>query len=255
MGSTDTPNRPVKTAYTMFGIIELLQERDGATLTEVADELDVAKSTAHDHLTTLIDLEYLVRRDDAYHLSLKFLDHGIYAKQERQVARKARPILEELARDTGECAWLLVEETGLSVFLEGVIDERGVAAEERIGLRRPLHCHAAGKAILAKMDDEEVRHVIDRHGLPAHTDRSITDADALFEELATVRDRGYAISQGEITQGLNGVAAGIDIDGLVRGSVAVSGPSKRLQNETLTERLPEAVLGATNALELELTYQ
>lgn len=255
MKPPDVPNRPVKTASTTFGIIEHVQEHDSATLTEIADGLDIAKSTAHDHLTTLLDLGYLVRRDDEFYLSLKFLDHGIYVKEQMGIARVALPVLEGLASDTGECGWLVVDENGMSVFLEGVVGERGIATEERIGLRRPLHCHAAGKAILAGMTDEVVREIVERHGLPEYTDRTITDEGTLFDELTSVRDRGFATSRGEVTPGLNGIAAGIHIEGTVTGSVAVSGPSKRLSEEALNNQLPEIVLGAANALELKLAHR
>lgn len=68
--------RMVKTADTIFGIIEILRELDGATVTEVANYMNIAASTAHTHLSTLQQKGYVMKNDNIFKLSFKFLDYG-----------------------------------------------------------------------------------------------------------------------------------------------------------------------------------
>lgn len=245
----------IRTSETVFGIIEILQQRDGATLTEVASALDIAPSTAHAHLQTLVDMEYLVKRDSEYLPSLKFLDHGIYAKENYKISSVVVPVLRELAAKTGEGVWFMIEEHGQAVFLEEINDELAVAFDGRVGLRRDLHCISGGKAMLAEMTDERIESIVDRHGLSARTDSTITDIDDLFEELKTVRERGYALNFEESHRGLNGVASPVEIDETLLGAVVVAGPTKRMQGEMLQEVIPEKVQGASDALALKFTYE
>jgi DNA-binding IclR family transcriptional regulator len=90
--------------------------------------------------------------------------------------------------------------------------------------------------------------------LPAATEHTITDREALFEELEEIRDRGYAIGNNEAVDGLSSVAAAVESSQTVFGAVTVVGPTHRFGRARLREDLPETVLGAANALELNITY-
>ena len=97
MATRDKPPRRVKTSDTVFDIIETIEELEGASLADLSKELDFAKSTIHDHLSTLESKEYVARDGDQYTLSLKFLKHGMFARNELDVARVGQPVIEELA--------------------------------------------------------------------------------------------------------------------------------------------------------------
>jgi len=185
MPSSDKPGR-IKTTSTVFDIIESIQYLGGATTSELVETLGMAKSTVHSHLITLEEEGYLVKDDGEYDLGLKFLDHGIYAQTNRYIAHAARPSLEEIAFETGEVSYLVVEEHGRGVNLIREKGEHSVTTIDRVGLRTYLHIHAAGKAILAHLPDERVEAIIEQHGLSAVTEETITDIDALFEELERI---------------------------------------------------------------------
>jgi len=87
------------------------------------------------------------------------------------------------------------------------------------------------------------------------TDNTITDRNKLFNELEQIRERGYAYDSGEGIEGLRAVAAPIITNGVVDGAMTVAGPANRITESKFHEEFPEAVLGAANATELELTYQ
>jgi DNA-binding IclR family transcriptional regulator len=116
MPSTDKPGR-IKTTSTVFDIIRSIQRLGGATTSELVEALGMAKSTVHSHLITLEEEGYLVKEDGNYDIGLAFLDHGIYAQTNHDIARAARPSLEEIALETGEVSYLVVEEHDQGVNL------------------------------------------------------------------------------------------------------------------------------------------
>jgi DNA-binding IclR family transcriptional regulator len=247
--------RPIKTTKTIFDIIETIQKHDGAGVTEVSESIGRAPSTVYEHMMTLEEMAYLRKEGEQYHLGLRFLDHGIYAKERVPVVGASHPALEQLVEDTGENAWIIVEEHGWAINLEGAAGDRGIRTGERIGWRTYLHVHAAGKAILAFLPESRSNEIIEERGLPALTENTITDADELFAELEEIRDRGYAFDRGEGIEGLSAVAAPIVVDGTVHGSVTVYGPTNRMRGERFRQEIPDQVLGAANAIELQLAHE
>lgn len=246
--------REVKTTRTVFGIIESIQQLDGASVPELADHVGLARSTVHNHVKTLVRNEYLVETNGEYHLGLKFLDHAYHAKGRLRVTSAISPTLEKLAENTEELAWIVVEEHGKAVNLEMAETSQSVRTTDRVGLRTHLHFHAAGKAILAHLPKEQVEEIIETHGLPAATENTITDRKTLEEELEEIREQGCAFNNCEAVEGLRSVAAPIIVNGDVIAAITVIGPSKRLRGKIFRESIPEAVQGAANAIELELTH-
>lgn len=246
--------RTVKTADTVFELVEALQELNGATVTELSDYLNLAKSTVHTYLATLERKEYIVKEDYTYHLSLKFLDHGMHSMRENELASVARPILEQTAKETGEVVWLIVEEHGRAVYLDRTKGDRAVQTSGRRGLRTSLHFLAAGKCILANMDENKVHEIIDRHGLPRQTGNTIIHPDELFSELQAVREQGYAYNNGEEVEGVRAIGAPIIHKGQVRGGVSIAGPSTRFQDEDYETRIRKAIIENANTIELNLEY-
>lgn len=255
MERSGTPNRTVKTAQTVFDIIEALRALDGAGVTDLADHLGLAPSTVHDHVTTLESMEYVRKDGDEYALSLKFLDHGTWIKQTYDtISDLSKPVLDGLAAETGESTWLIVEEHGRAIYLEKAMGEHAVQTNVRIGMREDIHALAAGKAILAHMPETAVEAVVDRRGLAARTEHTITDCEALYEELETIRERGYATMDGELLEGLRAVGSAITYSDRVLGAVAVAGPSTRIDDELFRDDIPEAVTAAANEIELKAEY-
>lgn len=249
------PTRAIKTADTIFAIVQELQRRDGAGVTELANELGLAKSTVYDHLATLEQAEYVVKEGGTYRLGLRFLDHGTYVKNQFGMDDIVRPVIEQLAEEVNEAVWFVVEEHGRAVFLHSAFGERAVQTHARIGRRSYLHHLSAGKAILAMLPEERVEEILYRHGLPELTPETITNLDTLSEELETIRESGIAYEQDETVTGVSSVAAPVLFEEEVVGAIMVVGPSSRINGERLRESLPELIQGATNEVELKLTYE
>lgn len=256
MSTRDDSPRRVKTTDTLFEIVETLQSMNGATLAELADELEFAKSTIHGHLAALAHNEYVVRTGNEYELGLKFLEHGMFVKNERKIARLSGPILEGLAVETGEVAWLIAEEHGKAVYLDKAMGDRAVQTHASVGGRARLHHLATGKLILAHLPDERVDEIIDRHGLPEQTPHTITDPDELRAELEAIREEGIAFNDKETVTGLRAIAAPVlgEGDEPIHGAICVSGPANRLTIDRCREEIEPLLLEATNELELKLQY-
>jgi IclR family transcriptional regulator, acetate operon repressor len=248
------PNRRVKSTDTLFEIIATLQSMDGATLAELTDELEFAKSTIHSHLVTLEYNEYVVRTDDEYELGLKFLEHGMFVKNTYDIAGVGEPVLETLANETGEVAWLIVEEHGKAVYLDKAMGEKAVQTHASVGGRAQLHHLATGKLILAHLPDERVDDIVDRYGLPKLTRHTITDRDELDAELERIREDGIAINDKETVAGLRAIAAPVLGEETIYGAISVSGPANRLTTERCRDEIEPLLLEATNELELKLQY-
>jgi DNA-binding IclR family transcriptional regulator len=250
----DTPNM-VRTTRTMFKIIEYIKGRDGTTITEIATELGYAKSTVHRHLATLTELGYAVEESDGFHVGLRFLELGQDAKTRRKGAKLAKDKVEEIANQTGERAQFLVEEHGKAVYIYRSFGEHAVRTDPGIGSRIPLHATAAGKAILADMEEAHRFEIIEQADFTPITQSTITEREQLCNELETIRERGYSFNRQENLDGLH--AVGVAVTGPeddVIGALSVSGPTHRLTVERFEEELPTLLLGAANELELNIAH-
>jgi len=245
----------VNAATLSFEIVEVLRELDGAGVSEVARHLDEPTSTVHDHLQTLEAEEYLIKEGSTFHVSTRFLQLGEHARARKKAFEIARPEVEDLAEETGEHANFLVEEHGLGVFLYKACGSEAVQLDTHAGMRVPLQTTALGKSIMAQRPTEEVDAILDRRGLPQVTENTVTDRDELFEQLAAIRERGYAYDDAERVKGMRCVAAPItDDDGRGIAAVSISGPKSRMRGDRFTEAVPELVLRTANVVEVNLTH-
>lgn len=242
------PSRMVKSARTAFEIVEYIHQQDGAELDELAAHFDLAKSTVHGYLATLEALEYVIRERGTYRLGLKFLYHGMAAKNSRPVSHIAEDILGDLAEETSLVAWLIVEEHGHAVYLQNEMGDQAVQTYGRVSKRTGLHVLAGGKAILAHLPESTVDDIVETYGLPAQTEHTITTDADLFDELRTIRARGYAISEHEAALGVRSVAAPVLHGDKILCAVSVSGMSNQVEEEYFEEELPSLVIDAATNL-------
>lgn len=238
-----------------FEVVEALHELGASGVTELADELDMPKSTVHRYLSTLHAGNYVVRRDGQYQVGFKFLDIGARKRQRVPEYRFVEPKLRQLADETGERVQFIVEEHGRGVIVYWEAGDQAVSLGSRSGKRIPLHTAAAGKAILSQLPEESVHEILDRRELTPETPHSITDRDELLEHLELIRERGYSYNKEEHTEGLWSVGVPIaDSDDGVLGSISISGPTHRLVGERVEREIPDLLLGTANEIELNITY-
>lgn len=244
----------LKSADKLFVILEHLKSNGAKTVTELSNELDIPKSTVQVYLNTLYDNQFVAKSNGGYEIGLRFLEFGMYSLWNEPIFPQVKSKVEELADSTGELAACFVEEQCEAIYVYGTEGERSIRTDLSVGDRSPLHCTASGKAILAHLPEDRIQWIVEEHGLEAKTENTITDPDELLDELAEIRDRGYAISNQESVEGMRAVAAPVLLDSTVAGSVSLAGPANRFVGERFEEEIPETVTGAANELELKLTY-
>jgi DNA-binding IclR family transcriptional regulator len=239
----------VKATMTSFRILEGIRDQNGAGVTELARELDIAKSAAYKHLMTLTELGYLVKEDTTYYLSLTFQRFGTRAR-ERYPIHIAEPAIDNLAGTTGKIVNFIIYENGYGIYAYQARDPSAEEPPTSEYSRVPLHATAGGKAILAYLPVEERERVIENLGLPAFTEKTITDRDMLEQELQSVRDRRIAFEREEFTAGYQCVGSPI-VDSNTRavGAVSVSGPTDEMTGKRLEEDTAGLVVSTAKSIE------
>lgn len=237
-------------------ILQLLKEKNGAGVTELATELDLPPSTVHSHLATLKKHELVIKQDGDYQLGLRFLTLGEHVRSTKPFYDDIRTLVGKLAEETEGRAHFVVEEYGRSVYLFTRAGKYAINAYPSVGKRAHLHDTAAGKSILAHLPEERVNAIIDNHGLPAATSNTITDRRELMAELETVRNQGYAFNREEHIEGIRAVGAPVlGKNGGVFGAFSVSSPKQRLKEKQFNEEVSSTVLSIAKELELTISYQ
>lgn len=246
---------PIKTTETVFDMIESLVDLDGATVADLADELDMPPSTVHDHLQSLDRLGFVVKDASGYHISARFLELGARRRKNMELYKVAKPELQRLADETGEHASVMIEENGLGVLLYTAKGDNAVQVNTYSGARSKLHMTAPGKAIMAHLPVARIEEAVTRYGLTAMTPNTITDRDELKTEFEEIREQGYAVDRQELFDGMRAVAAPLlSENGSVLGAISVYGPVNRLDNDRFENGIPHNVLQAANVIEVNLNY-
>ena len=249
------PDDPVTTTERSIEILNILKGREEVGLEDLAEELDMALSTVYRHLATLCYHGFVCRTENGYRVGLRPLDFGNYARKSMDFFDVAREQANTLADETGEKVRLNTVENGMSILLFRRMGDHPLRTAARVGKRQHLHHLAAGKAMLADMEPERVERIIERHGLPMKTKRTIDGREELFEELETVRERGYGLNLGESIEGLNAIGSAVhDESGTPVAALSISGPANRLSSDYLVDELSGLLLITVDEVEINMKH-
>lgn len=239
---------------TTMRIIDAIREHDNVGVTELANKLDLPKSTVFSHLSTLKSHGVVNSTNGKYRLGFRLLELGGHMRERMDVYKAVKPELDELARQTGELVNLMVEEQGRGVYLYLASGEDSAQLDTYPGKRVDLYCTAMGKVILAYLPDERQEEIIRDTTFEAHTKNTITDSVDLREELEEIRSRGFATDDEERGRGLRCVAAPLRIQEQVKGAISVSGPVSRMKEERFRDKLPEQITDTASNIEIKMRY-
>jgi DNA-binding IclR family transcriptional regulator len=231
-------------------ILEVLHEVESARGADIHDELDVSRGTVYKHLHTLKQLGYVTKTNAVYSLSLRFLNLGKQVQRRHDLYEYGRPFVDSLAAHTGESVHLVCEENGWAYCLYHASGEKSIGNALLTGERTHLHHLASGKAILAFLPDERVDEIVDERGLPRFTSETVADRAELQDVRRNIRNRGYALNIEEEMEGIHAVGVPIRKADTLFGSLSVSGPAHRFDEQTMI-RLLNALTYTQNMIELE----
>jgi DNA-binding IclR family transcriptional regulator len=213
-------------------ILEVLARVGEAGVTEIAVELGVHKSTAF-RLVTTLEAHRLVEQTTErgrYRLGVGVLRLAGATTARLDLVQEARPLCRQLAAETGETVNIAVLSERSALYLDQIAGSSALQPHNWVGQHIPLHATSNGKVLLSGLGDTQVKELLGT--LSRYTATTITKKSELREELAQVREQGYAVAVDELEEGLTAVAAPIrNAHGDVVASMSVSGPTFRLPEE------------------------
>lgn len=223
------------------------------SVSEVAEQVSIDKSTAYRMLKTLTDSGYVAQDEISkrYKLSYKVVSLSRNLLADSEITQLIRQRLQQITAETRETLHLSVLDGHETVLILRVKGTQLVTVDFQIGDRVLLHCTSIGKALLAFQDVRYIEEVI-AAGLPKMASNTITDPDAFRKELQHIRSQGYAIDDREFSDSMRCIAVPIfEGGGRVHRGISISGPDSRFSFERL-EELKDPLLRASQELSEQL---
>ncbi|WP_306233161.1 IclR family transcriptional regulator [Agrococcus beijingensis] len=214
--------------------------------TDIVEEAGLAKATVHRILATLVEQEFITGdAERGYQPGARFLRVAGRAVSSIDISAIAGPIVDRLVRDV-DCTIHLGVVNGFEmVYVVRKDSSKPYRMASRVGLSMPMHSSGMGKAVLAHWAPEQVDGLVEAVGLPARTEDTITDPAALHEELARVRERGYALDLGENERGTVCVSAAIrDHLGRPTHGISISSIALEHPGSSIEQFAPQAIAAA-----------
>ena len=223
-----------------FAILEeVARHRDGIGLAELSKKVGLHNSTAFHLAKTMVSLGYIRQEKDSkrYRVGRPLFALAASSLDEIEMVNLATPILEDLARATGESSHFAVRMGDAVVVIARTSGPGAFQLADRVGVVRPAHCTALGKVILAALRPDQLERFLERLDLKPSTERSITEIPALKREIDEVRRAGIAFDDGEFNAEVRCVAVPVkDFTGQTIGALGISGPVWRLSIQALQSR-------------------
>jgi DNA-binding IclR family transcriptional regulator len=233
----------VKSADRVMAVLDLVAERGGMPFSEIAERLELPKSSAHALLRTMEARGYLALDPGAktYRLGSRIWELAQAFHEIDDLRTLMKPLMDRVVERTGETVQLASLDGASAVYLGLSESPHPMKLTSRAGARLPAYTSAIGKALLAELDPEEARRRLEGETLVKLTEHTITSVDDLLAELENVRRQGYSVDNEEFAVGLRCVAMPVrDIEGTPVAALSVSMPTPRYSRE--------AAANARNAL-------
>jgi IclR family KDG regulon transcriptional repressor len=241
-----------------FQILDILcSDGMGQGITELAEKLQLHKSTTH-RLIMVLESSRYVEKDigtGKYRLGSRIIELGLSALSRLDLYQVARPHLRDLVLETGETAHIGVLRDGEIVSLVNWESTQTVRTPSTIGTRHPVHCSSLGKAILAFSVADDLERFLHRRTFERYTRNTITSQDLFRKEVDSIRRIGYAIDDEEREEGLRCIGAPVfSSSGETVGAVSIAGPVFRITRDRTTT-LASAVMKAAESISASLGYR
>ncbi len=254
MSSLKTKSVPaVEKALTIFEM--LAASKKGLRLSEMARNMGLPRSSTHYVLLTLQRRGYLFRSGERrrYMFTSKFFSLANSTLSGLSIREQSRPLLRALMERTGLTVHMALLDQDELVLVERIAPPVPFQLATWVGKRMAGHCTGAGKALLAYLPEAILDRVIS-HGLIRYNDNTIVSPKKLREELAHVRQRGYALDDEEETIGLRCVGAPVlDATKWAIAAISIAGTTSQITPENLTS-LTEKLTQTASALTQHLVY-
>lgn len=217
-------------------VLQALSREGYLSLTDLSLKVGVPTSTVHRILTTLEKLGFAESNEDTneWSVGIESFRVGNSYLERTNLVENSRKVMRDLMEATGETANLAIADGGDVVFISQVESHNPIRAFFRPGTRGYMHASGIGKALLAAMLQRDVEKILQSKGCPEFTAKTLTTPGDLFEDLATTRERGWALDDEERYDGMRCIASCIfNSYGEAVAGISVSGPTVRFPDHML----------------------
>jgi len=232
-------------------------DRDELGVTELSKRLNLHKNNVFRLLATLEAKGYIEQNkaNENYRLGVKSLELGQTFIKQLGLVRQAKPFLKEIVKECNEMAYIGIIRQNSVVYLDVEEANQTVKVTNRVGWRIPIHCTAIGKAQITYASEEELEKLDILDHMERFTPNTIVDKAEFIKHLKEVAKRGYALDNEEYDLGVKCVGVPLrDYTGRVVGGISVCGPSFRMTDEILREKIIPAVKEAGEKVSKRLGF-
>ena len=227
-----TPN--LTSIERLFEIIEVLKSGHGATGTEISEKLDMPTSTIHSHLNTLHEEGYLDKNEQGeYYLGYSFLEIGGSVRQSRTIFEQVRPILMDLAKETGEAISYIIEQNGYGFLVANRRGENALLRNIDIGYNKPIYDSIQGRMILSYYSESRRNELFETFEFPVMDG---VRREELAERIADIENEEMIRSVTSDKENVTAISAPVANEaGEFFGIVVVTGPTPRIDQSRQDE--------------------
>ncbi|GAA4891558.1 IclR family transcriptional regulator [Tessaracoccus lubricantis] len=227
----------VQSVERVFDLLEIMAELGGsAALSDLSARSELPLPTIHRLLRTLLTKGYARQLPNRkYVLGPRLIHLGEAAGS--QLGANARSELSWLVGATEETANMAVLDGDYVLYVAQAPSPHQMRMFTEVGRRAHMHATGVGKAILSQLDDDTVRGIVKRAGMPTPTSHSIGTVEDLLVELDRIRERGYSIDDGEQELGVRCFAVPVP-DFPTPAAVSISGPDARVTMDVAKTAVP-----------------
>lgn len=214
-------------------------------LSELARRIGLHKSTVYRLVTSLQIRGWLTKEAESgkYRLGIKFLTvlgHGNVGSAFQEI----HPLLEQLSEKIHETVILSVWDGREAICVDKVETDQRIQVSSHVGSSFPIYAGGTGWSLLIGMPEETAREVLANTELKPYTERTLTDLQKIMERYHEMKRLGYAVSTGQVDQGVVGIGMPIYFPyEQCYGSVGVVAPEMRVTGEIQARIIKE--LGRT----------
>lgn len=244
------------TIQRVFDILELFKRHQKLSFTEIKERLGYNKSTLFRALYMLEKNKYLTKdKNGRYELGMNIFILGTRFSMENQLKKVSNPYMRELSERVDLTVQLGILE-GLNVVILNKVDPpNSIKMYSRIGAMVPAHCTGQGKTLLAFSPEDQVRKIVNYHGLKRYTPHTITNLNDLMEELKLIRQRGYTIDNSEHENHIKCVAVPVlNEQGLAVAALSITGLVMDFEGEGTVNRYARLLHNVADNIERDLGF-
>jgi IclR family pca regulon transcriptional regulator len=236
-------------------------ERPVLGIADIADELEMSRSTTHRYVITLVALGYLEQgASRKYRLGLGVTDLGMSALNSTGLREHAHPYLEELRQRTSYTSSLAVLDGIDILYVDRARSFRRGQSKIDLGLhtgsRLPAYCTAMGKLLLAYLPEQEQRELIAEMKLTKQGPNTITSKQALRDELDEIREESFAVNDEELAAELRSIAAPVRNEAReVTAAVSLAAHTSMISLAELVDALSPHLISTADRISARLGYR